>query len=177
MARNIEIKARVDRFEEMQRRIEAIRDAGPMVLDQEDVFFSCPNGRLKLRTFAKERGEVICYLRPDEQGPAASDYLIAETKNPKALKEVLSRALGVLGVVRKRRLLYRLGQTRIHLDRVEELGDFLELEVVLAPRQTEGSGVGLATELMKQLEIEDSSLVDCSYIDLMLKRCQPTGVP
>ena len=49
------------------------------------------------------------------------------------MKTILEQILPVTGSVRKRRLVYHVGQTRVHLDRVEGLGDFLELEVVLRP--------------------------------------------
>jgi predicted adenylyl cyclase CyaB len=59
--------------------------------------------------------------------------------------------------VRKRRSLYQMGQTRIHLPEVEGLGTFLELEVVLGPGQGEHEGAMIAAELMAQLGIKGRS--------------------
>ncbi|XP_041576625.2 uncharacterized protein [Taeniopygia guttata] len=81
---------------------------------------------------------------------------------------VLSQSLGVLGTVRKERLLLLLGQTRLHLDRVEGLGDFLELEVVLRPEQSEQDGQRVAQELLRDLGVADSDLVPGAYLDLLL---------
>nr|XP_041576625.1 uncharacterized protein LOC115492594 isoform X2 [Taeniopygia guttata] len=81
---------------------------------------------------------------------------------------VLSQSLGVLGTVRKERLLLLLGQTRLHLDRVEGLGDFLELEVVLRPEQSEQDGQRLAQELLRDLGVAESDLVPGAYLDLLL---------
>ena len=73
----------------------------------------------------------------------------------------------MVGVVRKRRWLYMVGQTRVHLDRVEGLGEFVELEVVLRPDQAEGEGVAIAQDLMARLGIAEGQLVEMAYIDLM----------
>ncbi|PKU28596.1 c-jun-amino-terminal kinase-interacting protein 2 [Limosa lapponica baueri] len=85
---------------------------------------------------------------------------------------VLGQALGVLGVVRKERLLYLVGQTRVHLDSVEGLGDFLELEVVLTEEQTVEDGERVAQQLMKELGIEEQDLISGAYLDLLLAKGQ-----
>ena len=123
MPANIEIKARVTDLAPIRAAIEPLADGPAHVLDQEDIFFAAPDGRLKLRTFADGNGELIHYHRSDIAGPKTSHYTIAPTSDPDALRAILTSALGVLGVVRKRRWLYMVGQTRVHLDRVEGLGD------------------------------------------------------
>jgi adenylate cyclase class IV len=88
-----------------------------MELEQEDTFFVCPRGRLKLRQFAGcPQAELIYYERPESSGPRESRYIVHPTADPEGLREVLSAALGVRGVVRKRRTVYLIGQTRVHLD-------------------------------------------------------------
>ena len=82
---------------------------------------------------------------------------------------MLSAALDVRGVVRKRRSVYLVGQTRVHLDQVEGLGDFVELEVVLQPQQNSSDGVAIAHDLMRKLGILPSQLIDKAYIDLLEK--------
>ena len=128
----------------LRQAAESISDTAVEVLDQEDIFFAAPEGRLKLRILGEHAGELIHYHRADTAGPKASHYLIAPTSAPAALKEILSHVLPMAGVVRKRRRLYLAGQTRIHLDQVEGLGDFVELEVVLRPDQEEAEGVAIA---------------------------------
>jgi predicted adenylyl cyclase CyaB len=147
--------------------VEALSDAPVEILDQEDTFFTTPQGRMKLRVLGTNSGQLISYRREDVPGPRPSRYLIAPTGDPTALKEILTSVCGVLGVVRKRRCLYRIGQTRIHLDRVSGLGDFIELEVVLRPDQAESEGMQIAAQLMERLGIAADQLVEKAYLDLV----------
>ena len=169
MARNIEIKARVANLDAVRRRVAACADGPPVALDQDDTFFACAHGRLKLRVFADGRGELIAYQRADTAGPKTSDYRITSVDDPDALRETLGRALGLRGRVVKQRELWLAGQTRIHLDRVEGLGDFVELEVVLRAGQAPEAGVAIAQALLSRLEIAASQLVAGAYIDLLVK--------
>lgn len=170
MSRNIEIKARVRDLAGLRKRVEPLADNGPRTLHQEDTFFLCPNGRLKLRRLSQQEGELIAYRRSDSVEPRESDYVISATSEPDRLAEALTRALGIRGVVRKRRTLFLVGQTRVHLDEVEGLGAFLELEVVLRPEQSPSEGRRTARELMARLEIEEGDLVGQAYIDLLENR-------
>jgi predicted adenylyl cyclase CyaB len=110
---------------------------------------------------------LISYHRPDAEGPKASSYAIARTADARALRQVLAAALSVRGVVRKKRLLLLAGRTRIHLDEVEGLGSFMELEVVLAEGDDPVAGEKEAADLMKLLGIKSTDLVRGAYIDLM----------
>jgi adenylate cyclase len=167
VARNVEIKARIDGIEALLPRVRDIADTGPEVIEQDDTFFDCANGRLKLRVFADGSGQLIAYVRADVEGPKTSDYSIAAVPEPEALRETLSRALGQSGRVAKRRTLFLVGRTRVHLDAVERLGEFLELEVVLRADESEEDGVREAHALLKRLGIAASSLVSGAYVDLL----------
>ena len=167
MPRNIEIKARIDSVEAMLSRARTLADDPPQVIEQDDTFFACTHGRLKLRDFGDGCGELIHYERADALGPTRSDYICAPTSDPSALRNALSRALGVAGRLRKTRLLLLTGQTRIHLDRVEGLGDFLELEVVLREGQDEEEGVAIADALCAQLGVAPSQHLAGAYLDLL----------
>jgi adenylate cyclase class IV len=167
VATNIEWKARA-RDAARQRELAAGRTgAAPELLEQVDTFFNVPHGRLKLRQFASDRGELIYYERPDRAGPKASNYTLVPTPQPEALRDVLARALGVGGVVRKRRWLYHAGPARIHVDEVDGLGTFLEVEVVLRPGQAPAEGERLADELRRELQVADEDLIDVAYLDLL----------
>jgi adenylate cyclase class IV len=131
MPRNIEIKARIESVAELAGKAAALATEGPTEIAQDDTFFRCGSGRLKLRTFSATEGELIFYRRANEQGPKESFYICTPTRDPAGLRESLSLAYGQVGRVVKRRTLYLVGRTRVHLDRVEGLGHFLELEVVL----------------------------------------------
>jgi predicted adenylyl cyclase CyaB len=168
VGRNVEIKARVANQGAIRRRAEALADGPAELLVQEDTFFACPEGRLKLRRFGDGNGELIFYRRVDTAGPRESEFFKAPVSDPDALCETLGAALGVLGQVHKRRELHLVGQTRIHLDEVEGLGWFLELEVVLQEDQAPAEGERIANELMAALGITRADLVDVAYVDLIL---------
>ncbi|MCP4548140.1 MAG: class IV adenylate cyclase [bacterium] len=167
MGCNIEIKARVVNPDELQARLETLTSSTPEVIDQSDSFYNCANGRLKLRRFAGGHGELIQYHRPDSEAPGASTYQLVPCDDPEALHSALAAAYGCRGWVNKRRLLFMIGQTRVHLDMVEGLGSFLELEVVLSPDQAQEEGVAVAESIMEQLGVERSHLIDKAYIDLL----------
>jgi adenylate cyclase class IV len=167
MPRNIEIKARIESVGALAPKAAALADEGPIEILQDDTFFRCDTGRLKLREFADGGGELIFYRRADQRGPKESFYLRSPTAAPDALRESLSLAYGQAGRVRKRRTLFMAGRTRIHLDEVEGLGDFLELEVVLGDHEPPEAGVGEAKVLMNQLGIKAEQLVEDAYVDLL----------
>jgi predicted adenylyl cyclase CyaB len=170
MPANIEIKARAEKFDELRERLSVLSGAPAEILLQEDTFFPSPNGRLKLRVLQFGPAQLIHYNRPDQQGPKRSNYHVFETNAPESLKALLSESLGVRGVVRKERLLYIVGQTRVHLDNVLELGHFVELEVVLRPGQFDDEGQAIALELMAKLDIREEDLLEGAYIDLLKQK-------
>jgi len=170
MPSNIEIKARARDFEEIRRRAESLSDTSVEVILQEDTFFYTERGRLKLRILVLNRGQLIYYTRPDQEGPKRSEYHIYETADPENLKRVLGHAYGIRGVVRKTRYLYLVGQTRVHLDDVEGLGQFMELEVVMGEEQSDAEGQSIAEDLMSRLGVERGDLLEGAYMDLLESR-------
>jgi len=169
MARNIEIKARIDSVEALLPIARALADGPEQRIEQDDTFFVCARGRLKLRDFGDGSGELIHYERADVEGPKLSDYVRVPTSDPGALREALARAHGELGRVRKTRWLLMAGATRIHLDRVEGLGDFLELEVVLDPAQPPAEGQAIAERLLARLGVGPAQRVAGAYLDGLSK--------
>jgi predicted adenylyl cyclase CyaB len=167
MPRNIEIKARIDAIATLRPRAAAIATQGPVEIRQDDTFFRCNNGRLKLRDFGDGRGELIFYQRADSAGPKTSHYVLTPTADPAGLREALQSAWGAIGRVRKQRTLYLAGRTRIHLDEVEALGAYVELEVVLADGEGAEAGEREARALMDRLGIVPASLVEGAYLDLL----------
>lgn len=170
MASNIEIKARVRSFAEIQARAELLSNTPVEVITQEDIFFKVSQGRLKLRILSENRGQLIYYTRPDQEGPKRSDYHISHTSDPENLKRVLELAYGIRGIVLKTRYLYLVGQTRVHLDDVQGLGQFMELEVVMREGQSDADGQAIAEGLMASLGVERSDLLEGAYIDLLEAR-------
>ncbi|HEA3086138.1 class IV adenylate cyclase [Aeromonas dhakensis] len=170
MPRNIEIKAKIESIELLLPKALAIADQGPIEIEQDDTFFRCDAGRLKLRTLSPSAGELIFYRRADQQGPKESFYQLTPTHEPDRLRETLSLAWGQIGRVQKKRTLLLVGRTRIHLDRVQGLGHFLELEVVLEEDEPLEAGMQEANDIMAQLGVEPSRLIEGAYLDLLLRQ-------
>lgn len=170
MPRNIEVKARIASVASLAPFVAAIATAGPTELFQDDTFFACDGGRLKLRAFSPSSGELIFYRRPDRPGPKESFYVRSPVGDPDSLRETLALAYGITGRVIKERTLFLVGRTRVHLDRVRDLGDFLELEVVLHDGEAAEVGVREAHELLARLGVDSGQLIDRAYIDLLHAR-------
>lgn len=167
MARNIEIKASVANVVDLLTRAASLATSGPTTLYQDDTFFGCENGRMKLRAFPDGSGELIFYKRANAEGPRTSFYEIAPTHNADLLRGTLSLAYGQVGRVFKKRILYWVGRTRVHIDQIDHLGAFVELEVVLDDGEVEVAGIQVAHELMRALGIPTSALIDRAYVDLL----------
>lgn len=172
MAKNVEIKARLSAGQLKRIRETALShsEVSSAFVQHTDTFFLVNLGRLKLRECGDGTAELIAYDRPDDAGPKVSDYVVYRCVSPKALLTVLERSMGVRGVVRKHREVILIGQTRVHLDEVEELGEFLELEVVLQPGQSAADGEGVAKQLLFMLGVDFDSLIKGAYIDLIEAR-------
>jgi predicted adenylyl cyclase CyaB len=173
MPRNIEIKARVDDLAAVESAVAALASQGSTLLHQDDSFFHCRQGRLKLRVFDDGSAELIAYERPDAPGPKASTYVRVPVPEPDALRDALATSCGLIGRVRKRRIVYLVGRTRVHLDCVDGLGDFLELEVVLSDDEPAEDGVAEARVLMARLGLSPDALVAGAYLDLLQNRMPP----
>jgi adenylate cyclase class IV len=170
MPRNIEIKARIESVARMLPLARALADGPETLIEQDDSFYRCARGRLKLRRFAAGDAELIHYERANAAGPKLSDYVRVPigADQVASLDEALHRAHGRIGRVKKRRWLLLAGPTRIHLDEVHGLGEFLELEVVLADTQTEAEGEAIAHALMQRLGVGIDALLTGAYLDLLV---------
>jgi predicted adenylyl cyclase CyaB len=177
VSRNVEIKARITSVEALLPKVKAVADQGPFEIRQDDTYFACSAGRLKLRMFSKGEGEIIYYRRADQQAPKESFYLRSPTSAPEVLRESLTLAYGQTGRVEKHRTLFLAGRTRIHLDRVSGLGHFLELEVVLEEHESSEVGVREANELLVRLGVERSQLIEGGYFDLLRANLLRTRLP
>ena len=170
MPSNIELKAILKDRRKVETIVAWLSDSGPETLHQHDIFFRCETARLKLRILSPEYGELIRYERSDVAEVRSSRYLIARTADPEVLRDILTNTLGQTGVVRKTRTLYLIGQTRVHLDQVEALGDFLEVEVVLRAEQSEAEGKEIATKLLADFGIDRSKFIPEAYVDILTRQ-------
>jgi adenylate cyclase class IV len=167
MARNIEIKARIHDLDRVRSKTASLASGPSRLIEQTDTFFAVPHGRLKVREFADGSAELISYDRPDRPGPKESVFSRVAFSDGRAAVQTLASVLPTRGTVVKRRELFLIGRTRVHLDRVEGLGVFLELEVVMSDGEPSERGDREARQLLAALEIPESDLIERAYIDLL----------
>lgn len=175
---NVEIKAI---YPDLEKAHALARELGADYLGellQEDTYFKVPNGRFKLRESSDGKNQLIPYLRPCQKTPKESQYHLIEIEadGVSQVKKLFSSILGVDQVVRKRRDVYLVRNIRIHLDRVENLGNYLELEAVFDQKSGERENIRdlsanlEVAELMTQLEVSSQALVSESYRELLMKK-------
>jgi adenylate cyclase class 2 len=171
--RNLELKA-IDPDPERSLKICEDLGAEPKgVLQQQDIYFNVPQGRLKLRRQNDAIDQLIAYQRSDRPGHRESSYRIVEVETGSELEAALASVLGVMTVVSKARRLFLWKGVRIHLDQVDSLGNFIEFEAVAAGESSDlGRFEVLLANLRRSFGIEDAHLVGDSYSDLV---CRASG--
>ena len=167
MHKNIEIKAAIDDPASLCALLDELCEHAPRLLQQDDSFFNVPDGRLKLRQFADGSAELLFYRRDDVEGPKTSSYWRSPVSDAESMRDLLNHAFGSAGRVIKQRWLYLHGRTRIHVDQVQDLGDFMELEVVLGPDDSLAAGEQEAQVLLQKLQISTQQLLAGAYLDLL----------
>jgi adenylate cyclase class IV len=171
---NLESKTRCQDLEAVARLASSLGARYDGRLEQRDTYFRVRQGRLKLREISRHSpdgqvsasSELIRYERPDDHGARVSAYERTAIDDPHTSKMQLEAAYGIRGCVRKQRALWILDATRIHLDEVEGLGAFVELETVSE------AGPGSAERLEHDrvwsgLGLDPRATVEGSYIDLL----------
>jgi adenylate cyclase class IV len=164
--RNLEFKVRIDDPKALTARAREIGFDLWGDLRQTDTYFDVPRGRLKLRETAGFPAELIFYQREEEGDLRPSDYETAAQPSGDALKSMLTAALGVRAVVRKRRTLLLLDTTRMHLDNVDDLGWFLEFEVPVKA-EDEAAAAERLEMLLRELRFTWEDGIRASYLDLI----------
>ncbi len=164
---NIELKARCPDRESVRRALGSLGAEDRGVEHQVDTYFSTGAYRMKLRESSLGHHILIWYHRPNTTDSRKSTYRLRPVPDPTAKKAILSQAMEVKQVVTKDRHLFLIGPTRIHLDSVDELGSYLEFEVVLGDGVTEEQGHEIIADLRERLDVRDEHLVSRSYADLV----------
>ena len=165
---NVEIKARCEDPDAV-RRVLRDRAADFKGVDrQTDTYFNVPKGRLKLREGNIEHS-LIHYDRDDTAGPKVSAVTLYHPQRDSTLKEVLSRSLGTLVVVKKRREIYFIDNVKFHIDALDGLGSFVEIEAIDATGETGREELHKQCRAyMEAFEISSHDLVERSYSDMVL---------
>lgn len=167
MGINIEIKAHCDDLETLKTKLLQLPVSYEGQDLQIDTFFNVPNGRLKLRESTLYGNILIPYLRPDRDGPKQSNYELIPVSDPQKVKILIGKILGIKGEVRKKRQIYLFENVRIHLDEVEQLGNFMELEAVINDEKTIDENREKTQWLLNYFQITDEQLVEVAYMDLL----------
>jgi predicted adenylyl cyclase CyaB len=163
--RNFELKAPVADLEAARAIAASLGATDSGTLSQRDTYFSVPQGRLKLREVPGRAAELIFYERPEDAAQRWSEYRISSVDDPAALRAVLAAALGERGVVVKQRQVFLWNGCRIHLDEVENLGTFVELEVV--SKGDPANDQERMRALMVAFGLHDKDTIRASYADLL----------
>ncbi len=163
---NFEVKARTARQADIRAWLHEQNADFKGVDFQTDTYFHVPNGRLKLREGNIENS-LIQYFRADDPAARISDVALAPVADPSALKNALTRALGVKVEVRKRREIYFLGNVKIHLDELAELGQFVEIEAIASSPDTPIAELeAQCRQFMAAFQIFPEDVLAGSYSDM-----------
>lgn len=167
MARNIELKARCDDLDRAGAVCEQLGAAFQWTRRQTDIYFSVPDGRLKLRIEEPGGAILVRYRRPDAAVARDCHYELTPVEDPDAVLADLSSRHGILIRVVKARTLYLLDHIRIHLDRVDGLGTFLELEAVMGGEHDDAATRAQLDRLLAAFSIAPVDLIGRSYSGLL----------
>jgi predicted adenylyl cyclase CyaB len=164
--KNLEAKFKLDDLERAKKQAEAIGYRYQATLLQRDTFFRASEGKLKLRE--EESGAwLIFYGRADSQHLKLSSYEIVPVAEPAKLRAIMGSALGVLATVNKTRILMLRDHVRLHLDRVDELGEFGEIEAVLGENGDPESSRPAVDQLLDALKVSRDDLIAVSYFEML----------
>ncbi len=173
MAKNLEFKVRYESLDMLLPRLVDLQATHRETIHQVDTYFQNPKGRLKLReTDESDEGWLIYYERPNALESRYSLYELCKIAEPTMLKELLAAALGIKTIVKKQRSIWMYNNTRIHLDIVADLGEFVELETVFQG-QTEHEAIKEHQHVKTTLDLNSAEPIAVSYSDL--RRLQEKG--
>jgi predicted adenylyl cyclase CyaB len=166
VARNVELKVAVDDLRDLRARVLALGARSRWLREQTDRYYTLDGDRrLKLRTWPGG-AELIRYHRPETRGVRPSDYEITAVRDEEAGACLVPKGRPLV-TVRKRRELLLADNVRFHLDDVEDLGTFLELEAVLDHDHDEAACEAAIRRIMDELGLRESDLVRASYAELL----------
>jgi len=173
--KNIEVKMEIRNFRAIENILKDVGAVSAGKMRQKDTYYHNSNGRLKIREIDHQICEIIFYKRPNKKGSKISDYSIETVPNNqcKNIKRIYRKNYGEKVVVDKERKLWFIDNTRIHLDRVKDLGTFLELETVVKDKMTEAKKE--FNLVFDTLKLTTNNKIKGSYCDILLNKLKTLG--
>jgi predicted adenylyl cyclase CyaB len=172
--KNIEIKYRSSQLQEIKKFLSSLPDVRQIkTVIQTDIYYQTRQGRLKLRIPSSGKAELIYYEREDRSEVRESNFQLLPVEDPDLLNNLLHQALGVSVTVKKQRTLLMFRNVRIHLDQVENLGDFLEFESVIDTDITEEHAAKNLQDVQQMLAPFTLVPLSGSYADLLIESRSP----
>lgn len=167
MKKNYEIKCRIDDKKKLSELKKALSEYIHSVEKQTDIYYKTSNGRLKLRIINDTSGSLIQYNRAEKKNKRISKYTISKTNDFREIDFILRKQFEVFIKVVKKRDIYIDKNVRVHLDKVKDLGSFLEIEIIYdeilkAKKQMK--------ELIFKLDLDERKFIKESYSDLLINR-------
>jgi len=168
MSLNVEIKAKTRHPEFIRTYLKNNRAEFTGVDLQTDTYFSVPTGRLKLREGNIENN-LIYYERRDAPGMKESSFQLVAVADAKALKDVLTKSLGIKIVVKKKREIYYIGNVKFHIDEVEKLGSYAEIEASDLYADVPKEELQKQCDFyLREFKIREEDLISVSYSDMLV---------
>jgi adenylate cyclase, class 2 len=169
---NIEIKARTDNASFVREYLQKAGADFKGTDNQSDTYFNVSNGRLKLREGNIENN-LIYYERTNQAGPKSSHFNLVKIPDAEGLKNVLEKSIGIRVVVKKKREIWYIENAKFHIDEVEGLGAFIEIEAgnILADLSKEQLQQQ-CNYYMAELGIKEEDLLSVSYSDMILDKAK-----
>jgi predicted adenylyl cyclase CyaB len=165
---NFEFKARLNNERRIREALERLNARLVGTDHQIDTYFRVPSGRLKVRQGLLENAPIF-YRRSNVRRARRSAVEMMLLPRRNSLRAILVCALGTLAVVDKRREIYFVKNVKIHLDRVRQLGKFLEVEAISRTGDVKKIR-SQARQFQELFGITAKDMVAESYSDLMLAK-------
>jgi predicted adenylyl cyclase CyaB len=166
---NLELKAHYEDDQQAVKRAQALNINREWTRTQVDTYYIVSDGKLKLRQVDGQQAELISYKRPEKANAKVSDYRLYHSKSGDVLHQVLSHVHEVDTQVVKQRTLYLWENVRIHIDRVESLGNFIEFEAVMSEQDDIKISQQRIDFLIEHFDIQPEHFIDTGYYELLKK--------
>ncbi len=170
MVKNLEYKVQYESLDRILPKLRILGATHRETTHQVDTYFNSPKGRLKLRkTDDSDVSWLIYYERPNKKVSRYSLYKLCKITQGASLRELLTAVLQIKTVVKKERGFWMYKNTRIHLDTVVDLGQYVELETVFQG-QTETDAIAEHDHVKHTLELNTEEPIAVSYSDMSIQK-------